>query len=211
MKKIFAFTLLCFAFYSCDLLQFEIVEKHEQFKPAKGEIKKIVVLSPDVYAMQENNDALKENDQTDACEKKLYKSFLRAGNIMNFNIAVPGITDNIDPDYFNKIARLKNEMVRTSNFFDIKRKSNGLNSETVEPLSANLILSPDFNELIQKYGTHYFCHTFIVEYNGLFMITVLADLSNCKIVYREAKFIDINPKQENLDRLVFNTFQQILK
>ena len=211
MKQIFAFTLLCFAFYSCEVRQFEFVEKNEQFKPVKGEIKKMVVLTPDFYLMRSDDEPLLENEQTESCEKKLCHSFKRAGQIMNIGIAIPGITESIDPDFFNKISRLKNEMMRSNNILDIKDKYFGRNKLTIDPLAANLILSPDYNSLAQKYGATYFCHTFAVEYNGLFLVTVVGDLSNCKIVYREVKFVGVKPKQENLDRLVLNTFQQILK
>jgi hypothetical protein len=50
----------------------------------------------------------------------------------------------------------------------------------------------------------------LIQTDRLYLLSVLADLSAGKIVYRDLKEVKLKPKKANLDMLVFDSFYEML-
>ena len=86
-----------------------------------------------------------------------------------------------------------------------------INYPNTEPLSANLILSPDLQKLEKVYGTPYFFYTmFVNSHHKLLALNVLADVSSGKIVYREIMVVGGSPRAPIISQMMFNIFNDIL-
>jgi len=189
----------------------QVVERSADIKPTKSTFKKIVVLKPDFYKIEKGKNDIYKNEKAIKLEKRLVNSFKRAAGRNNVSIVVPGIDDTMDAEYFNKVDRLEKEMTLTSYILSLNNKNEKLNKPVKEPLATNLILSPDLQSLQMKYGTPYFLYTIVVDEDGLFVVSVLADVSTGKIIYRELKgVLPMKAKGANLDMLVFDSFNELL-
>lgn len=184
------------------------IEKQEDFADYKNKINKVVIIQPNFYESRNNKSysdfgCLKK-------EKRLSKSFTRLTPRLGKEIIVAGAAENMDMDYFNGISRLKREILLAADVHDDQTKSPTWGRKVTQPLSTNLLVSPELISLQKQYGTPYFAYVYFVKNNGLNMTTVLADISQGKIIYRESRKLQVSSNPDNLDRMVFNSFLTML-
>lgn len=193
--------------------QMQLAEKAEGFNPQKQPLKKIVVLQPDFYrgrTYKSSLEHLHKNAYTLAQESTLIKSYKRAAERHQLEIVIPGVTDSMNSTYFNSITMLQKELMETGAIYDLENKHLSSEKFKKQLLTENLTLSPELQSLQKVYGTPYFYHSMLIQTDRLYLLSVLADVSAGKIVYRDLKEVNLKPKKANLDMLVFDSFYEML-
>lgn len=216
MKIIIHITVFCLVVVvlsSCS--EFQLTEKVESFNPHKQPIQKIVILQPDCYKAREGYNVamfeyLHKNSYTIRLEKALALSCKKMAARFTMATVIPGVTDSLDPIYFNDLSALKNEITGMGGISDMENRPITTGRYKKQLLSDNLILSPELQNLQKVYGTPYFLYNKLIQTDRLYMLSVLADVSTGKIVYRDLKEVTVKPRKANLDVMVFNTFYEML-
>jgi len=189
----------------------ELIEKSDVYKPTHQNFSKIILLQPDFYFSNKNEDDVFKNEKAIEIEKLILGSSKRAAKRFGIYPIIPGKDDSISSIYFNDIERLKQEMTSTGYIYNLDNMKAKINYPNTEPLSANLILSPDLQSLQKKYGASYFYQTTIVQYKkDIFILAALADVGHGKIVYRELIKVNSKPRKSMLNLLIFNAFNDML-
>jgi hypothetical protein len=208
--KIFFYAMaLIFILSGCK--DFQLIEKADNYKPDHHTFKKIVILEPDYFIADKSEDDVFKNEGSIKLQKRLEYSFKRAAQKFHIESILPGIEDSANAVFFNDIEKLRKEVTGSGFIYNFENLDVKINFPNIEPLAANLILSPEFQNLQKKYGTPYFIHTTVIQYKkSLFFLSVLADVAKGKIVYRELVKINAKPKGSILDLVAFNNFNDML-
>ncbi|MCX6351810.1 MAG: hypothetical protein NTX03_08100 [Bacteroidetes bacterium] len=204
MRK-FLFILIAFLTFGCG--GYIHIEKQEEFASQRSKMDKIIVLQPDFFVVKDGYNY--KNSYCYKKEKIIEKSYARLSKRFGREMVMSSNGESIDPEYYNTVMRLKKEIMIASGIFDYQSDKSYEGKKTTLPLSTNLIISPDYNQLQKKYGSAYFSYSYFIESDGIFMLTVVADIFQSKIIYREAKRVHVSAKKDNLDRMLFNSYYSL--
>ncbi|MBK6340973.1 MAG: hypothetical protein IPF63_15760 [Bacteroidetes bacterium] len=222
-----------FFFTSCSLavVEAKIVRKTDLLQKGK-EITKIVSISPEVSYFKKGN-TFSENMTQGAELKTLFNNSLKYcadKNKVKLTIIDQNKIDKEDEIYYNRLKPLKDQILiaymnQTMNPYKsalFKRKIHSSNTQKI---------SPDFQDLIKKYGTKYFATQGIISVKkklgkkGLFYLiaplkaingnyitffySLVADIETGEIIYVEERLIDNKPSQTYLENIIYNSFFQL--
>jgi hypothetical protein len=189
----------------------ELIERTDNFKPDRSTMHGLVILPVDFYFSKAKETDIYKNEKALGYEKMILESAKRASLSFGLPATRAGIDDKTGAVYFNDVERLKKELSNVGFLYNFDKLDVKINYPNTEPLSANLILSPDLQKLEKMYGTPYFFYTLFVNSNHrLLALNVLADVSSGKIVYREIMVVKDAPRPSITNLMMFNIFNDIL-
>jgi hypothetical protein len=205
--------LLVFVLSSCGSLR---VERVENYSKIISNLKTLVILQPDFYVYTYNNDSRSsdfvKSNRSKKIEKNLNLGFKRAARRFGISVEMPYLVTDYNAEYFNNLKLIEKQIIHTTelnSFLDNGKLVN--NQVKIEPLSGNLMITPELIALQKKYQTPYFYQSIFIQKDGaILMISNLADVSIGKIIHREIRLVYLKPKRENLNRIIFNNFDQLI-
>ncbi len=189
----------------------KLIERVDNFKPDHSNMHSLVILPVDFYYSKEKETDIYKNEKALKFEDMILKSAKSASLSFKLPVTRAGIDEKMGAVYFNDVERLKRELSNVGMLYNFDKMDVKINYPNTEPLSANLILSPDLQKLEKVYGTPYFFYTlFVNSHHRLMALNVLADVSSGKIVYREIMVVGGAPRQPIVNLMMFNIFNDIL-
>lgn len=147
---------------SCFTKSFVHIEKSDTHSQQAGEIKKVVVIEPDYFHV---NDMRKKNKlrqvKMESKENKLNKYLIANGKAAGIDVQVMDATslEAEEIDYYNHMVQLKSDIISTrANISGNSetQSAHGFFSPPVSIVSPAPIISSEYSHLSTKYGTPYF-------------------------------------------------------
>lgn len=199
-----------------------LVTKHSDLvdKDLRKNIR-VVSIEPDVNLTKGfGSDAEMELSKSYLKEAELTKLIKEAGEACQFEMEVVDHNQaDLDADYFNNLAPLKQEMMLAffTQFDKLKDSKTsgsgrlGIKQET-ELLDWGAELQQLYTGLPEKYGTPYFSFQGIYRVSkSLFFINIICDLEMGEVVFSDLRMLSNQPSASNLYPLVYDSFNLFKK
>ncbi|MBX7225039.1 MAG: hypothetical protein K1X55_03355 [Chitinophagales bacterium] len=216
-----------------------VIVKKPLEKNSIKEIKKIVSIAPDVYYLEKKKTFPESYDKTAEVKSNFLNSlkYCADKNDIKLSIVEPEKIKETDSIYYNLLKPLKDQVFSAITFQNIKLEQtkvklfvNRYTQKTRKTVVTQKI-NPDFEELIEKYGTKYFAiqgvisvkNTYKSNYLYLFVAplkafkgnyvtlyyNIIVDAELGEIVYLEELTMKEKPSQTYLDNVIYNSFLKL--
>ncbi len=191
------------------------IQRTENFKDTRKDIKKVICISPDVAFYTDGDFDNIDYERTMAFENYFLEKLKKYGKVSNFEFVVehPLISENLTADFYNYLIPLKNDilqaaLVRENPLNEIHSRSDKKVSRLVFVAPSNI--APQFSALSKTFGTPYFnwYGVFTSKHRSIF-INLIVDVETSQVLYHEIKGIDRRINKSNLPPLVYDSFKMI--
>ncbi len=203
------------------------IDRSRDFNAKQNELAKIICLDPDFELLTTTGKR-----KTKHHHKRITAKEIQLNNILFRNAKKNHITLQIidtkrmttnDDTYFHHLAPLKREILQTSFLQKFTNKKGRTPTKQVFNTHENApAIDSKYSYLAAQYATPYFAVQGITIHrkpkNGFFSpqvdtyyYTIIADVIQAEIVYREVRRVDAPVSDANLNALIYDSFKIISK
>lgn len=196
-------------FFSCTP-KFILVERTEQFARSQ-QVKKIICIDPQVRVL--SDDEKIDLAKMDKLNNLLKKEVQRSARKNNINLEIQTLGSQSDASYYYDLLRLKKDLLQANNYqltpinTPNRPRDNSIRRKVfVYPP----LISHDFVNYSQKYGTPYFSYIGLYQKKSFVILYhLIVNTETAETVYREVKSLGSNINSTIMAQAVYDSFSMI--
>ncbi len=189
---------------------FILIERTENFAKNR-KIEKIICIDPQVRLLSDNDGI--DLAQTEKLSNLLKKEIRKNASRNNLNVEIQSLNEQAGAPYYHDLLALKKDLLQANNYqntplnFNFGFNGNGIRRKVFvfPPL-----ISHDFVNYSQKFGTPYFSYIGLYQYKKrMLLYHLIVNTETAETVYRELKSIDRKMNSTTMAQVVYDSFAMI--